>query len=404
MIRLDVWITLPDGENIQCGELAFSDPDTRGSYRSAFRYTAAYLAHDLAFPLDPVALPLGRDEWETECLTAPLMIFEDALPDDWGRKLLIFRAALPRAEQSHPYLLRALGNSGMGALAFLSPGASWTPRQLHNSDLKELHHAVQQYEQGHHDCSGYMALLYAGSSPGGTRPKVLIRDQEGEWLAKFPSINDRVDVVGLEAATLELGRRAGLVIPESKIVRLGENRRALLVKRFDLAQEGGRCHMMSFKTALAASGWDVVGYRDMITWLRRHGSRPANDVPTMFRWMVFNALVNNTDDHLKNFWLLGGSEGYKLAPSFDLLPNVNESLEHSLIFDLAPTIKQEALADLGRRWGVTRAKAIVEEVMAVMPQYAVVAERFGVHEQEVAHFCRGRTKVKKRLNPSFRES
>lgn len=388
MIRLDVWITLPDGESIQCGELAFSDPDTRGSFQSAFRYTAAYLAHEQAFPLDPVALPLARGEWNADRLTAPLMIFEDALPDDWGRKLLIRRAALPRTEQGQPYLLRALGNGGMGALAFLSPGASWSPRQAHDYDLKELHHAVQQYEQGHHDDGGYLALLYAGSSPGGARPKALIRDHDGEWLAKFPSIKDQVDMVGLEAATLELGRQAGLVVPESKIVQLGDSHRALLVKRFDLTPEGGRRHMMSFQTALAASGWYVVGYRDMLDWLRKNGSRPAGDIPALFRWMVFNALVQNTDDHLKNFWLLGGQDGYELAPSFDLLPNVNGNLEHVLNFDLSPSIKREELADLGRKWGVARSRAIVEEVAGVMPEYAAIAQACGVPELDIQRFCR----------------
>lgn len=387
MIRLEVWLTLPDGENVLCGEFAFSDPDARGSYRSAFRYTAAYLAHPLAFPLDPVALPLERTEWETERLTVPLMIFEDALPDDWGRKLLIRRAALPRAEQGQPYLLRALGNGGMGALAFLPPGTSWSPRQSHDYELQELHHAVQQYELGHHDDGGYMALLYAGSSPGGARPKALIRDPDGEWLAKFPSIKDQVDMVGLEAATLELGRQAGLVVPDSKIVQLGENRRALLVKRFDLTPEGGRRHMMSFQTALVASGWYVVGYKDMLAWIRKHGSRPGGDAPALFRWMVFNAMVKNTDDHLKNFWLLGGPDGYELAPSFDLLPNVNDNQEHVLNFDLNPTIKRDELADLGRKWGIARTKAIVEEVMGVMPRYAAIAENFGVPEQDVARFC-----------------
>lgn len=390
MMRLDVWLSFPDGENVLCGELAFSDPDTRGSCRSAFRYTAAFLAHPLAFPLDPVALPLEKTEWETERLTAPLMIFEDALPDDWGRKLLIRRAALPRAEQGQPYLLRALGNGGMGALAFLPPGTPWKPRQTHDYELQDLHHAVQQYEQGHQDGGaegGYMALLYAGSSPGGARPKALIRDQYGEWLAKFPSIKDQVDMVGLEAATLELGRQAGLVVPESKIVQLGENRRALLVKRFDLTPEGGRRHMMSFQTALAATGWYVVGYKDLLGWIRKHGGRPGGDAPALFRWMVFNALVKNTDDHLKNFWLLGGPAGYALAPSFDLLPNVNDNPEHVLNFDLNPTIRTEALADLGRKWGIARSRAIVEEVMDVMTQYAGIMESFGVPEPDIGRFC-----------------
>ncbi|MBC7293703.1 MAG: HipA domain-containing protein, partial [Thermoleophilia bacterium] len=206
--------------------------------------------------------------------------------------------------------------------------------------------------------------------------------------AKFPSVKDRVDMVGLEAATLELASRAKLKVPESKVVPVGGSK-ALLVRRFDVTPEGGRRHMVSFRTALSATGWYVAGYKDMLDWIRRYGASPADDVPVLFRWMVFNALVGNTDDHLKNFWLLGGPEGYVLSPAFDLLPDVNGNREHVLNFDLNPTIKPEALADLGRKWGVTRAKTVVEEVQSVMPQYEGIAASFGVPGQDIERFCHG---------------
>lgn len=390
MIRLDVWLTMPDGENVHCGDLAFSDPDVQGRYRSAFRYAPAYLVHPSAFPLDPVALPLGNTEWETERLTPPLMAFEDALPDDWGRKLLVRRARLPRGKQNEPNLMQALGSGGMGAISFLQPGAKWEPREDHDYDLQVLHEAVNRYERGRQDDDdAYIALLYAGSSPGGARPKALIRDDTGQWLAKFASVKDQVDMVGLEAATLELARRAKLAVPASKVVPLGGNSKALLVRRFDVTGEGGRRHMISFRTALSATGWYVAGYKDMVDWIRRYGARPGVDVPVLFRWMVFNALVGNTDDHLKNFWLLGGPEGYVVSPAFDLLPDVNGNREHVLNFDLNPTIKPEALADLGRKWGVTRAKTVVEEVQSVMPQYEGIAASFGVPGQDIERFCHG---------------
>lgn len=387
MIRLNVWLTLSDGENVHAGELAFTDPDIQGNYRSAFRYTQDWLAHPRRFPLDPVALPLEAREWETERLTAPLMVFEDALPDDWGRKLLVRRAGLPRGQQGEPNLLQALGNGGMGALAFLPPGTEWQPRQAHDYRLEELQGAVHRYELDGSQAGPDIALLYAGSSPGGARPKALLRDQDGDWLAKFPSIRDKVDMVGLEAATLDLARRASLDVPEARIAWLGENRKALLVRRFDTIAQGGRRHMMSFRTALTATNWYVAGYKDMLDWIRRYGSRPGADVPKMFRWMVFNALVGNTDDHLKNFWLLGDKDGYRLAPAFDLLPNVNDNQEHVLNFDLNPTIKPDELSVLGRKWGIPRAVAIEEEVKDVMSQYAGIAEDCGVPEQEIKRFC-----------------
>jgi serine/threonine-protein kinase HipA len=389
MIKLDVWLTLPEGKSIPCGELAFNDPDNQGNYRSAFRYTPNYLAHPSAFPLDPEMLPLEAIEWETARLTPPLMIFEDALPDDWGRKLLVRRAGLKRGQQGEPNLLQALGNGGMGALAFLPPGTAWQPREDHHYELQDLHDAVRRYELGEHDDDDrYLTLLYAGSSPGGARPKALLRDEDGQWLAKFASVKDKVDMVGIEAATMELASRAGLEVAESKMVELSGSHKALLVRRFDITPAGGRIHMMSFQTALAASGWYVLGYSDLIDWIRQHGSQPAADVQSLYRWMVFNALVGNTDDHLKNFWLVGGKGGFCLAPSFDLLPNVNDNTEHVLNFDLKPTIKLEELPALGKKWGVTRAQAIVEEVRAVMPQYPTIAESFGVPDEQIEHLCR----------------
>jgi serine/threonine-protein kinase HipA len=125
MIRLDVWLTLPDGAKLQAGELAFAEADARGRYASAFRYVPDYLADPRAFALDPVALPLGGQEFTSTQLNPPLIAFEDALPDVWGRRLLVLRHGLTRGHQSEPHLMRVLGGGGTGRAGFRStwPGA-----------------------------------------------------------------------------------------------------------------------------------------------------------------------------------------------------------------------------------------------------------------------------------------
>jgi serine/threonine-protein kinase HipA len=231
------------------------------------------------------------------------------------------------------------------------------------------------------------ALLAAGSSPGGARPKVLVRDGDGHWLAKFASRRDEVDEVGLEVASLALARQAGLSVPDFRLAPLSAGRRALLVRRFDLTPEGGRRHMLSFRSVLAADGHYVLRYADLIALLRKHGDRPEVDVPALFRQMVFNALLGNTDDHLKNFWLLHDGHGYRLSPAFDLLPDVRGQREHVLIFDLAPTPPSPAgLAALGRKWGVSGAAAAVEEVVAALRCFAQIAESHGVPADEIERF------------------
>lgn len=388
MMRLDAWLTLPDGVRRRVGELAFSESDSHGRYASAFRYTPEWLNDPAAFPLDPANLPLAATEYQADRLTPPLMTLDDALPDAWGRRLLILRGNLPRREQSEPHLLRALAGRGLGALGFFPPGNAPEPHHT-DADILELDNlatAAADLEAGQPIDDRFRLLLAAGSSPGGARPKALVRDSENHWIAKFASRRDEVDEVGLEATSLALAHAAGLTVPDFQLAPLAGGRRALLVRRFDLTPSGRR-HMLSFRSLLAADGYYVLRYADLIAALRKHASRPEADVPAMFRQMVFNALLGNTDDHLKNFWLLHDERGYRLSPAFDLLPDVGARREHVLIFDLAPTPPgPSGLAALGRKWGVSGASASVEAVVTALANFADVAAAHGVPETDIARF------------------
>lgn len=213
-----------------------------------------------------------------------------------------------------------------------------------------------------------------------------MRDDHGHWIAKFSSRRDAVDMVGLEAASLELAR---LDIPEFRLENLAAGRRALLVKRFDLAPQGGRRHMLSLRVLLQAGGYYVLRYADLITALRRHGAQPEIEVPRLYRQMVFNALLGNTDDPLENFWMLGGPDGHTLSPAFDLLPDAGGRREHVLIFDLSPSPPGPAgLAELGRKWGVSGAAGICGEVAAGVARFRGIAGQYAVPEEEVTRFAR----------------
>jgi serine/threonine-protein kinase HipA len=395
MIRLDLWLTLTSGEKLHAAELVFGDTDRQGRYPSAFRYTPAYLADPRAFALDPAALPLTPGDFQGQQLDTPLMALEDALPDDWGRRLLILRHSLPRGRQSEPHLMQALAGQGLGALSFHAPGQP--PGDQGEAaallELDALLDAAQRLEQqvgnpGNAAIDDTLrGLLAAGSSPGGARPKALVYDEHGQWIAKFPSRRDDVDMVGLEAASLELARLAGLEVAESRLVELDSRRRVLLVKRFDLTASGGRHHMLSFRALLQAGGYYVLRYADLIAALRLHGAQPEADVPRLYRQMVFNALLGNTDDHLKNFWLLADASGYRLSPAFDLLPDTGARREHVLLFDLTPLPPSPTeLATLGRKWGVTGAAAICHEVETAIHRFAEIAAANNVPEPEIQRF------------------
>ena len=122
-MMLTVWLTLPASEVVKAGELAIGDPDARGALDGQFRYTPEYLENSEAFLLDPLHLPLSADIFDADRPHAGIHgVFEDSLPDDWGRRLLVRRYKLGRKDQRIPQLLRLLGNHGLGALSYAEEG------------------------------------------------------------------------------------------------------------------------------------------------------------------------------------------------------------------------------------------------------------------------------------------
>ena len=390
MMRLDVWLTLPDGALKLIGELAFGDADNSGRYASGFRYTQAWAASRNAFPIDPGSLPLaGGDHFESQNLWPPLAVFDDALPDDWGRRVLVADRKLPRGQQSEPYLLRALSADGLGALAFSEsgkPAQKYSPASV--LDLADLLEAARRFEAGIPlEDERMRRLLAAGGSAGGARPKALVSADGEEWIAKFPSRykDGRFDVVGLEAAAMILAVRAKLIVPKTRLEVIGE-KKTLLVKRFDITEQGGRVHMISLRTLCKERpGAYILSYREVADTIRKLSADPAEDAARFYRLAVFNAMLGNTDDHLKNFWMINAGAGYRLSPAFDLVPDVAEKGEHTLCFDLAfsPPVKNDWLK-IGKLWGVRGALSIVEEVAEAMSAFESLARQSGVPAENIA--------------------
>jgi serine/threonine-protein kinase HipA len=227
----------------------------------------------------------------------------------------------------------------------------------------------------------FRKLLEGSSRAGGARPKALVHDNEGEWLAKFPSRSrDGIfDVVGLEATCLQLARRAGLVVPDMRLQSVGR-RRVLLVRRFDVTENRGRTHMISMRTLCRERpGVYVTSYADLALVLRKYSASPGEDVAALFRHMAFNAAIGNVDDHLKNFWMLNTPSGYRLAPAFDLVPDVAERREHTLsfLYDYGcPT--REILLAIAKEWRVVRAEDCVNDVVQAVDKFRATARKLAV--------------------------
>lgn len=371
MIRLNVWLTLPSGETIMTGALIVSDPDpVRGGLQGQFRYVPEYLVHPQAFPLDPMHLPLSMETFDADRPREGVHgVFEDSLPDDWGRRLMIRRHKLSRNEQRVPNLLRLLGNQGLGALSFVEEGRP----ELKTSGvscrhLQELALLAQKFEQepATADDNELSLLFRAGSSPGGARPKALVEDDKGAYLAKFASFRDRLDVVSLEAAAMELGRRAGIETADTKIFELGATKKCLLVRRFDINAAGGRNHWVSMQSLLKADGYYNTGYTDLAAVIKHISSQPGDDLKKLYRQMVFNIMIGNTDDHLKNFIMLHDDTGWRLSPAFDLLPNIGFNQEHVLRIgmDTLPPNAGTLIAE-AKHFGIKRRQQAMEVITEI---------------------------------------
>ncbi|MEO7743676.1 MAG: type II toxin-antitoxin system HipA family toxin [Usitatibacter sp.] len=384
MIRLNVWMRLPDGTVRLAGEVVATDPTPDGKFETEFEYATEWIDHPRSFDLDPASLPRGRNRrFPATSFQPPLAVFEDALPDDWGRRLMAIAIRAEGKKPTLPQFLRRMGADGVGALAFSDGGQP--PQGSETADkgeLAELLDAAFAFEAGRlpHD-HRFRRLMEAGGTAGGARPKALLHDKGVEWIGKFPSPlrDEQHDVVGLEATCMELARRAGLDVPETRLQPTGK-RRILLVRRFDVSEEGGRFHMLSFRSLCKERpGVFVIGYDGLAEALRKYSADPAADVRALFRYAAFNAAIGNVDDHLKNFWMVHRDEGWRLAPAFDLVPDTGPKVEHTLAFGLqlaCPTC--EVLTHIGRRWGVGDAGNVVSEVVAAAAQFPAVAKDFRV--------------------------
>jgi len=391
MIRLQVRLRPPSGPPQAVGELLVSEPDPRrgGRLRGEFRYLPEYLEHPAAFALDPLHLPLQAGPFDADRPHSGIhAVFEDSLPDDWGRRILYHRHQLRRSDSRPANLLALIGNQAMGALSYIDAGEEPVDQaNIPATELSALLDAARQFEQlpPGQSPDQMMRLFQAASSPGGARPKVLVEDQGLGWLVKLASRQDRYDMVRIEAASLALARDAGLDVPEQRLLEL-RDRSALMLQRFDQTPAGGRRHIVSMQTLLAADGYYSAGYSDLAEIVRRVSDQPEHDLQALYRQMLFNAALGNTDDHLKNFAMLRDDQGWRLTPAYDLLPDVNERREHVLNFGAVGLIPTAAAIDAqAPAFGISRAAAaaIHEQVIGTVSTWQAQFRACGVPETDI---------------------
>lgn len=375
--------------------------------RVGFRYRPDYLSLATAFPLDPAQLPLRGSPLEFECHRGASPAFlDDYLPDNWGRKVLVQLALLRNKQKLNAHsvidTLALLGNSRVGALSLVRQGEA--PRFDVGYSIEHLRAAEQaaqkmdQLEYGGVDLDE-MSLLYlanAGTGIGGARPKALLFDEAGCYLAKFNRLTqDGYNNARVELACLRMAQAAGIQMCDGRIIEGINGREVLLLNRFDMDGTARR-HLITVNGLLKdpASQTDLghaFRYDHIADLIRKYSCQVEEDLVQLLKLMLFNRAINNTDDHERNFSLMHGKHGYHLAPAYDLVPSLTVNMHHAASYQYQPypPTPTEALAD-GRIFKLPRGKVenAARDVINAVQQWDAVAGAVGVSAEDIENVAR----------------
>lgn len=333
-----VYITLPGTtEPITAGRFSLQQ-DRRGTNVGQFIYGRSYRENPDAVEIDPAELTIAARTYETAAMGGIFGALRDAGPDHWGRRLIekyVGKAPLGELD----YLLNS-PNDRAGALGFGLNVAPPAPSRHFNKTidlarLQEIADAIVRDEETDElaEREQIEKILLLGTSMGGARPKAVVEDESGLWLAKFNRTDDRWNQARVEHAMLLLGRECGLVTADSRTTSVA-GRDVLLVKRFDREKSDDgyfKARMVSGLTLLRAEdshrSRDLWSYILLAEELRRVCAEPQRQTHELFKRMCFNALISNTDDHPRNHAAIAKNRRWKLSPAYDLTPSTPVSIE-----------------------------------------------------------------------------
>jgi serine/threonine-protein kinase HipA len=325
--------------------------DRRGANIGRFVYGKSYLARENAVEIDPIDLKLSDATYQSARLQGLFSALRDASPDFWGRRVIERHCG--KSGLTEIDCLLESPDDRAGALSFGLNQKPPAPQKKFNKtiQLERLQKIAEklvreEIEQSDNETIQVQELLMLGTSMGGARPKAIVEDDLGLWLAKFARFDDRFNNPRVENAMLELARSCGINVARSRVDNVA-GKDVLLIQRFDrekVTRGYFRARMISALTLLRAEESpqlrDRWSYVLMAEELRRVVAEPKKDAAELFRRMCFNALISNTDDHPRNHALIAFDSEWKLSPAYDLTPSLAVS----------PTRRDLAMVvgDLGR--------------------------------------------------------
>jgi len=405
-----------------CGQLLMTE-EGPNVLASSFAYGLNYLRRADALEVDPVSLSI-RDRAVVlgkRLLPANgLPLFggiRDAAPDSWGRRVIEAKLKVPaNSLPESQYLLHA-GSDRVGALDIRESIHNGPAQGTSGSHaLEYLMDAAERIEEGLPIPAHLEAIFIDGTALGGARPKASVRDEHGVLcLAKFSSRKDTVDIPAIECAALRLAAAAGLTVPPLEVRTLGA-RRVMLIRRFDrywaepgkaldtkvdlLATQPGNGkaeHRLGFVSGLTLVGCDETesrtkAYTDLAQAVRDHchTSVIRADNAELFKRMVYNVLVSNDDDHLRNHGFVWEPRlaGWRLSPLYDVLPRASHATERFLHLGLGSQGRLATLdnaLDAHEMFTLSRATAceMIAGIWRVVREWRGYFENFGVPAAEI---------------------
>ena len=375
----------------------------RGEEILAFEYDSAWLQQGEALLLDPrLQLVTGRQYPDA---SGAFGLFTDSAPDRWGRLLIQRRAALESVGQrctlyESDYLLAVADTTRMGGLRFkldrdgpfVAEDTALSVPPMHQ--LREMEQVSLNFEAadvGDPNYAQWLQMLLApGTSLGGARPKASVVDPEGNlWIAKFPSRNDGYDVGAWEGVVHQLAQRAGLRTGIARAEAFSNVGHTFLSQRFD-RDHGNRRHFSSAMNLLGYQDGDGAktgaSYLDLVDFIERYGADVDADLAELWRRIVFNICIHNTDDHLRNhgFMLVAG-RGWRLSPVYDLNPQPWPGGLALNVDDVSNACDLDLARSVGHyfRLSENEETAIIQNVSDALSGWETMAETHGIRRSEI---------------------
>lgn len=390
------------------GELVYES--FRGSDSYCFTFTGEWLKkHGDLFLSDDLNRYPGQQYTQPE--KDMFGCFSDALPDRWGRTLLLRREQIAAMEEMRP--VRRLSSfdflsgiddfSRMGAFRFKESksggfiNVSESLKIPPLTDINELIAASVEIEKSEEDNvlpdrKWIVQLVQPGSLLGGVRPKASVCDADKTlYIAKFPSRKDDYDVGLWEHFSHLLAVKAGINAAKTKVLATDEKYHTLLSERFDRTVGGKRIHFASAMSLLGLNDGDNAttghGYLDIVDFIIQNCMDVKYNLQELYRRVAFNICIRNSDDHFRNHGFLLTAKGWTLSPAYDMNPTLNEyqSLLISSTSNKADlSILLDAYEEYMLNWNT--AEKIVLEVVEAVKGWQELAVQLGLSKREMDIF------------------